>query len=251
MHVWLVGHGHPGRIDRRWPGSGTCADGALIKSRKTPGSAFRFILGQHLASAPIVGNSGPIYRGRVVQIKIKSHSHQTSSGSMKEKKFHFAGFIERLLPSSLTQRLVTPVKTSPVSKRKKVLVVDDDPLFQKVISQKLKANGYSVLNALDGAEAITAMREEQPDAVLLDVNFPPDIRNGVSVPWDGFKLMDWIRFIEGRAGIPMFIMTSDDIQQHEAKAKAGGAKGIFHKPLDQSRLLSEVEQILEEKAVVA
>ena len=63
-----------------------------------------------------------------------------------------------------------------------VLVVDDDPLFQKVISHKLKTNGYSVINALDGAAAIAAMREQQPDAVLLDVNFPPDIPNGVSVP---------------------------------------------------------------------
>lgn len=167
---------------------------------------------------------------------------------MKDKKFHFAGFIERLLPSSLTQRQVT---ACPAPKGKKVLVVDDDPLFQKIISQKLKASGYSVVNALDGAEAIAVMREQQPDAVLLDVNFPPDISNGVSVPWDGFKLMHWIRFVEGRGGIPMFIMTSDDIQQHQAKASAVGAKGIFHKPVDQSRLMSEVDQILEEKTIVA
>jgi CheY-like chemotaxis protein len=167
---------------------------------------------------------------------------------MKDKKFHFAGFIERLLPSSLTQRQVL---ASPAPKGKKVLVVDDDPLFQKIISQKLKASGYSVVNALDGAEAIAAMREQQPDAILLDVNFPPDISNGVSVPWDGFKLMHWIRFIEGRGGIPMFIMTSDDIQEHAAKATAGGAKGIFHKPVDQSRLVSEVDHIFEEKVVVA
>jgi CheY-like chemotaxis protein len=172
---------------------------------------------------------------------------------MKDKKFHFAGFIERLLPSSFhfNQRQAAPLKTAPLSKGKKVLVVDDDPLFQKVISRKLKANGYSVINALDGAEAITAMREEQPDAVLLDINFPPDIPNGVSVPWDGFKLMDWIRFIEGRGGIPMFIMTSDDIKQYEAKATAGGAKGIFHKPLDQSLLVSMVDDVLDEKVVAA
>jgi CheY-like chemotaxis protein len=171
---------------------------------------------------------------------------------MKDKKFHFAGFIERLLPSSLTHRQVTPtVEGSAAPKGKKVLVVDDDPLFQKIISQKLKANGYLVVNALDGSEAIAAMREQQPDAVLLDVNFPPDIPNGVSVPWDGFKLMHWIRFIEGRGGIPMFIMTSDDVSRYEAQAKAGGAKGIYHKPIDQSRLVSEVDHLFEEKVVTA
>jgi CheY-like chemotaxis protein len=187
----------------------------------------------------------------VVQIKLKPDSHQTQGGSMKQKKFHFVGFIERLLPSALniSHREITPaVETAGAPKGKKILVVDDDPLFQKLISQKLKANGYSVVNALDGSEAITAMREQQPDAVLLDVNFPPDISNG-GVPWDGFKLMHWIRLVEGRGGVPMFIMTSDDIAQHEAAAKAEGAKGIYHKPVDQSRLVSEVEHILEEKAI--
>jgi CheY-like chemotaxis protein len=170
---------------------------------------------------------------------------------MKAKKFYFAGFVERLF-SARTQGQITPaVAAQPLSKGKKVLVVDDDPLFQKVISQKLKASGYSVINAIDGAEAIAAMREQQPDAVLLDVNFPPDIPNGVSVPWDGFKLMHWIRFVEGRSGIPMFIMTSDDIKQHESKATAGGAKGIFHKPVDQMRLVSMVDHVLEEQAIAA
>lgn len=171
---------------------------------------------------------------------------------MKDKKFHFPGFIERLMPASFNHRQVTPTaESAAIAKGKKVLVVDDDPLFQKVISQKLKANGYSVVNALDGSEAIAAMREQQPDVVVLDVNFPPDISNGVSVPWDGFKLMHWIRFVEGRGGVPMFIITSDDIGQYAAQAKASGAKGIFHKPVDQSRLVSEVDHVIEEKAISA
>jgi CheY-like chemotaxis protein len=168
----------------------------------------------------------------VVQIKLKSGSQQTQADSMKDKKFHFAGFIERLLPSSFNHRQVTPGSPETVAapKGKKVLVVDDDPLFQKIISQKLKASGY---------------------LVVLDVNFPPDISNGVSVPWDGFKLMHWIKFVEGRSGVPMFIMTSDDVGQYAAKAKAGGANGIFHKPVDQSRLVSEVDHAFEQKAIAA
>ena len=61
----------------------------------------------------------------------------------------------------------------------------------------------------------------------------------------------WIRFVEGRGGIPMFIMTSDDIAQHEAKAVEGGAKGIFHKPLDQKRLLSMVSHVLDQQSIAA
>lgn len=172
---------------------------------------------------------------------------------MKEKKFYFAGFVRSLfsIPTQPEGTEESSLDEHTAPRGKKVLVVDDDPVFQKVISHKLKASGFAVINAIDGAEAITAMREEQPDAVLLDVNFPPDIPNGVSVPWDGFKLMHWIRFVEGRGGIPMFIMTSDDIKQHEAKAVEGGAKGIFHKPLDQKRLLSMVSRVLDQQVIAA
>jgi CheY-like chemotaxis protein len=108
-----------------------------------------------------------------------------------------------------------------------------------------------VINALDGSEAIALMREEKPDAVLLDVNFPPDISNGVGVPWDGIKLMNWIRLVEGRAQIPMFIVTSDNIKLYEAQAVEGGAKGIFFKPLDQKRLVNMVGRVLDENAIAA
>ena len=175
---------------------------------------------------------------------------------MSAKRSSLANFVRGLFSSTeeFESAQSTPIvldeQFSP-SKGKKVLVVDDDPLFQKIISQKLKAHGFVVINAIDGSEAITAMREEKPDAVLIDVNFPPDISNGVGVPWDGIKLMNWIRLVEGRAQIPMFIVTSDNIKLYENQANEGGAKGIFFKPLDQKRLVNMVGRILDEKVIAA
>ena len=174
---------------------------------------------------------------------------------MSAKKSFFSGFMRGLF-SAPSNEVVQPEPialqhhTGPTN-GKKVLVVDDDPLFQKVMTQRLKASGYVVLNAIDGSEAITAMREEKPDAVLLDINFPPDISNGGSVHWDGLQLMNWIRVVEGRAQIPMFIITSDDIKLYEAKAASGGAYGVFFKPLDQKRLVSLVNRVLEEQIIAA
>ena len=169
---------------------------------------------------------------------------------MSVKRSLFSGFVRGLFSSSVDVELES---TGPVlaAKGKKVLVVDDDPIFQKIISQKLKDKGYKVINAIDASEAIAAMREEKPDAVVLDINFPPDISNGVGVPWDGIRLMTWIRQVEGRAQIPMFIVTSDDIRLYEAKAAECGAKGVFFKALDQKRLVNMVNRVLDQKSMAA
>src|SRR6267142_2759135 len=170
---------------------------------------------------------------------------------MSAKKSFFSDFVRGLFstPNVISPAPIVLQAAVAPSKGKKVLVVDDDPIFQKIISQKLQANGYVVVNAIDGSEAITAMREEKPDAVLLDINFPPDISNGVGVPWDGIQLMNWIRLVEGKGQIPMFIVTSDDIKLYEAKAAAGGAYGVFFKPLDQKRLVNLVNRVLDEQAM--
>jgi two-component system chemotaxis response regulator CheY len=169
---------------------------------------------------------------------------------MSAKKSLFSAFVRGLFSSTVDVQLETAMPIL-ADKGKKVLVVDDDPIFQKIISQKLKESGYKVINAIDGSEALAAMREEKPDAVLLDINFPPDISNGVGVPWDGIQLMNWIRLMEGQTRIPIFIVTNDDISLYEAKAAEGGAKGVFFKALDQNRLVNMVNSVFEQQSMSA
>lgn len=124
---------------------------------------------------------------------------------------------------------------------KKLLVVDDDPVILKALSLKLKANGYEVFTATDGAVAVNAVRTQKPDLILLDLTFPPEV---TGVPWDGFRIMDWLKRIEEAAGIPIVVITGGDPAKYEARAKAGGATAFFRKPIDHDGLLTTIEQTL-------
>src|SRR5258708_40169911 len=97
---------------------------------------------------------------------------------------------------------ITPLKAMS---RKKILVVDDNVVIQKMLSMKLKISGYDVVIAADGGEAVSAVRTQKPDLVLLDISFPPDVAHGGGVAWDGFLIMDWMRRIDGAAHIPIII----------------------------------------------
>ncbi|MBI3849494.1 MAG: response regulator [Verrucomicrobia bacterium] len=132
-----------------------------------------------------------------------------------------------------------PVEGS--SPPKKILVVDDDLVIVKTLTLKLEANGYRVLSAHDGSTAVTLVRQENPDIVILDVNFPPE----VGMSWDGFKIMEWF---QGRATggrlIPVVIITGEDSIKNRERAIAAGATSFYQKPLDMEELLTGIREIL-------
>src|SRR3974390_3154345 len=94
--------------------------------------------------------------------------------------------------------------------RKKILVVDDSLLILKQMSTKLTANGYEVLTAEDGGTAVSTVRTEKPDLILLDLSFPPDVAHGGGVAWDGFLIMNWLQRMDEAKNIPIIIITGGD-----------------------------------------
>jgi two-component system OmpR family response regulator len=138
-----------------------------------------------------------------------------------------------------------PATQEPVARRK-ILIVDDDAVIRKALTIKLESRGYTVISAVDGADALRSLREERPDLVLLDINYPPDIAHGGGVPWDGFLLMRWLRGIEKVGAVPIIFMTGNDPEGYRERALACGAMGLFLKPLDLNALLAAIERILSE-----
>ena len=124
---------------------------------------------------------------------------------------------------------------------KKVLVVDDNEIILKTISLKLQGAGYQVITALDGSEAVAAARKENPDLVLLDISFPPDVDG---VPWDGFRIMEWFHRLETAKKIPIIIITGGDDIKNKERATASGAVAFFHKPIEHDDLLKVIRATL-------
>ena len=125
--------------------------------------------------------------------------------------------------------------------KKKILVVDDDAVVIRALSIKLKANGFEVLTATDGADAVNAVRTQRPDLILLDLTFPADMG---SVSWDGFLIMEWLKRVEEAANVPIIVITGGDREKYEGRAIAAGATAFFHKPISHEELFGLIRQTL-------
>ncbi len=130
--------------------------------------------------------------------------------------------------------------------RKKILVIDDSRIILKTLSLKLTANGYDVVTAIDGSEAIAAVRHDKPDLILLDIGFPIDVGHGGGVPWDGFLIMDWLRRMDEAKDTPFIIITGGDPAKFKDRALKAGAISFFHKPIENNELLIAIRQIFGE-----
>jgi CheY-like chemotaxis protein len=124
---------------------------------------------------------------------------------------------------------------------KKILVVDDNEVILKTISLKLQAAGYRAVTALDGAEAVAAVRKDSPDLILLDISFPSDVGG---VEWDGFRIMAWLHRLEAVKKTPVIIITGGEDAKSKAKAVAAGAVAYFHKPIDHDDLMKVIRATL-------
>jgi Response regulators consisting of a CheY-like receiver domain and a winged-helix DNA-binding domain len=126
--------------------------------------------------------------------------------------------------------------------RKKILIVDDNEVILKTLSLKLKAGEFEVITAIDGSEAVSAARTKKPDLILLDISFPPEVSG---VPWDGFRIIQWLKRMEESKNIPIIVITGSDAAQYRERALAEGAVGFFQKPVNNEELIAKIRQTLE------
>jgi CheY-like chemotaxis protein len=145
---------------------------------------------------------------------------------------------------------VAPVESQDTgAPRKKILVVDDDPISLKTLSLTLNARGYNVLSAMNGPEAIGVIRDESPDMMLVDVCLPPDVASGGVVPWDGFQVTRWLQHANTRR-IPAIIISGSNKPEYKNRAASIGADAFMAKPLDNAVLLGSIAAALANPPVV-
>jgi CheY-like chemotaxis protein len=128
---------------------------------------------------------------------------------------------------------------------KKILVVEDDKVTQKLISGVLKASGYEVFTAEDTMTALQVARREEPDLITLDISLATPAPDAA---WDGFTLAGWLRRLnEGKQGKPapmIVIISALDPDKIIEKAAGVGAYTFLPKPFTKEKLLSIVAEAL-------
>ncbi len=116
-----------------------------------------------------------------------------------------------------------------------ILLIDDDPTLQLLVSKHLKLYGYEVINAEDGKKGLKIMDVQKPDLVLLDVNMPV---------MDGFQTLESIRKNQEFSDIPVLMLTSLGRQHLKIKGLELGADDYITKPFDQAELLARIKAAL-------
>jgi CheY-like chemotaxis protein len=129
-------------------------------------------------------------------------------------------------------------------KAKRILVVEDDNVTQKLIAGTLKGAGYEVFTAHNSATAVKLAREENPDLVTLDIELAKDSPDD---SWDGFSIAGWLRRLQEGTTKPILIIISGSREPDKIIEKAAGL-GVYTcltKPIEKQQLLETVAKALE------
>jgi two-component system, OmpR family, response regulator RpaB len=118
---------------------------------------------------------------------------------------------------------------------KTVLLVDDDNTFLLTIGVRLKSMGYTVCTAKDAVNAISAVRKNSPDVVVLDVSLPAG---------DGFLVAERLRNLIISATTPIIFVTASVKADLRERAMKLGAVEFLQKPFDATTLADAIESAL-------
>jgi CheY-like chemotaxis protein len=118
---------------------------------------------------------------------------------------------------------------------KRVLLVDDDNTILLGTGIRLKSMGYIVFTAKDAVSAVTAVRKNEPDVVVLDISLPAG---------DGFLVADRLQNMVGSAATPIIFITASENPALRERAMKLGAVGFLKKPFDATSLADAIESAL-------
>jgi len=118
---------------------------------------------------------------------------------------------------------------------KKILVVDDEPDIIKMLGARLKANGYEVISAQDGIQAVSVAHKEKPDLIILDIKMPAQ---------DGYAVYQNLKMAASTSLTPIIFLTALPPEEVNKKVQELGADGYISKPFDTEDILSKIKELM-------
>ena len=127
------------------------------------------------------------------------------------------------------------VEPAPAPREAVIMVVDDSLTVRKVTQRLLEREGYRVILAKDGVDALEHLQETIPDLMLVDIEMPR---------MDGFDLTRNIRGNDSTARVPIIMITSRTADKHRNVALGLGVNAYFGKPFQEDMLLAAIAGLL-------
>jgi len=119
--------------------------------------------------------------------------------------------------------------------KKRILVVDDEVDLVETVRFSLELEGYDVLVAYNGEEALNQARKENPDLILLDLMLPK---------LDGYKVCRLLKFDERYKHIPVLMLTAKIQEKDKSTGMETGANEYITKPFEMDELMKKVKGYL-------
>jgi DNA-binding response OmpR family regulator len=120
--------------------------------------------------------------------------------------------------------------------KQKVLIIDDEPDFVRVVQLRLEAAGYEVSVAFDGVQGVSSAHKEKPDLIILDIMMPA---------MHGHRVCEALKKSSKTWTIPIIYLTAKGSKEDEELAYQLGAEHFLTKPYDPQVLLETIQKALE------
>ncbi len=122
--------------------------------------------------------------------------------------------------------------------RLKVLLVEDNYMNKVLVREILALNGYEIIEAMSGTEALKMLMMVKPDIILMDIHLPE---------MDGFTATRIIKADERNRNIPVLALTASAMKGEEEKILSQGFDGYIAKPIEVKKLLAVISASLSGK----
>ena len=119
--------------------------------------------------------------------------------------------------------------------KKKILMVDDDPMIVALMVKTLEGLGYEVLKGTNGLEALAIVKQTKPDLIILDQMMPK---------MDGIKTCAMLKADKRFINVPVIMFTASAEEADRTLSKQMGADDYCNKPLNVAELKQKIEQLL-------
>ena len=121
----------------------------------------------------------------------------------------------------------------------RILIVDDERSNRRLLELMLAPEGYILLHAANGDEALALVAQQPPDLILLDIMMPE---------MDGYQVADKLKDNFATKGIPVIMLTALDDRNSRKLGLGAGAEDFLSKPVDRVELCARVKNVLCRKA---
>ncbi|HKQ62834.1 MAG TPA: response regulator transcription factor [Candidatus Polarisedimenticolaceae bacterium] len=127
-----------------------------------------------------------------------------------------------------------------MARKPRILVIDDEPTINQVISLTLEAQGWTVERAFDGHEAVQKFKEFRPDALVLDVMMPKE---------NGYKVSRMIKTLLASKAPKILLVTARRVDDQEGREEAvmefAKADAVIYKPFYPQEIVDQLRSLLE------